>query len=207
MKHYGLYSLVFLVLFALPLRAQASEASTEQTPIAFLKMHDGQVNALLKNAPTDSLSPALQDSIKDRINAAFDFSELSKLALGAYWKERTPEQQAHFIKTFSGIIREQNFDSFLRYYREGNITYVGEEVKEDRATVTASIPLERETVTISYGLHKRENQWRVYNLTIDGASTAEGNRRRYERYIKKKSYEQLIAQLDKQLARLLESKK
>ena len=84
---------------------------------------------------------------------------------------------------------------------------MGEEVKEDRATVTASIPFERETVTISYGLHKRENQWRVYNLTIDGASTAEGNRRRYERYIRKKSYEQLIAQLDKQLARLLESKK
>ena len=112
MKHYGLYSLVFSVLFALPLRAQASEASTEQTPIAFLKMHDGQVNALLKNAPTDSLSPALQDSIKDRINAAFDFSELSKLALGAYWQERTPEQQAHFIKTFSGIIREQTLTAF-----------------------------------------------------------------------------------------------
>ena len=207
MKNYGLYSLAFLVLIALPLRAQASEASTEQTPIAFLKMHDEQVNALLKNAPTDSLSPALQDSIKNRINAAFDFSELSKLALGTYWQECTPEQQAHFINTFSGIIREQNFDSFLRYYREGNISYVGEEVKEDRATVTASIPLERETVNISYGLHKRENQWRVYNLTIDGASTAEGNRRRYERFIRKKSYEQLIAQLDKQLERLLESKK
>jgi len=207
MKYYDLYSLAFLLLFALPLRAQESEASTEQTPIAFLKIHDEQVNALLKNALTDSLSPALQDSIKDRINAAFDFSELSKLALGAYWQERTPEQQTHFVETFSGIIREQNFDSFLLYYREGNISYVGEEVEGDRATVTASVPLERESVTILYGLHKRENQWRVYDLTIDGVSTAEGNRRRYERYMKKKSYEQLIAQLDKQLARLLESKK
>ena len=62
------------------------------------------------------------------------------------------------------------------------------------------------TVTISYDLHRRENQWRIYDLTIDGTSTAEGNRRRYERYIKKKSYEQLIGQLDKQLARLLESR-
>ena len=107
MKHYGLYSLAFLLLFALHLRAQASEASTGQTPIAFLKMHDEQVNALLKNAPTDSLSPALQDSIKDRINAAFDFSELSKLALGAYWQERTPEQQAHFINTFQTSYRSE----------------------------------------------------------------------------------------------------
>ena len=37
MKHYGLYSLSFLLLFSSPLRAQAPEASTEQTPIAFLK--------------------------------------------------------------------------------------------------------------------------------------------------------------------------
>ena len=83
---------------------------------------------------------------------------------------------------------------------------MGEEIEGDKATVTASIPLERETVTISYDLHRRENQWRIYDLTIDGTSTAEGNRRRYERYIKKKSYEQLIGQLDKQLARLLESR-
>ena len=114
-------------------------------------------------------------------------------------KSALRSKQTHFVNTFSGIIREQNFDSFLRYYREGNIRYVGEEIEGDKATVTASIPLERETVTISYDLHRRENQWRIYDLTIDGTSTAEGNRRRYERYIKKKSYEQLIGQLDKQL--------
>ena len=190
----------------MPLWAQELEEPATKTPIAFLQMHDEQVNALLKDTPTDSLAPALQDSLKERINAAFDFGELSKRALGGYWQERTPEQQTHFVNTFSGIIREQNFDSFLRYYREGNIRYVGEEIEGDKATVTASIPLERETVTISYDLHRRENQWRIYDLTIDGTSTAEGNRRRYERYIKKKSYEQLIGQLDKQLTRLLESR-
>jgi len=206
MRNHRLYPLAFSLLFFLPLWAQEREEPAKKTPIAFLQMHDEQVNALLKDTPADSLTPALQDSLKERINAAFDFGELSKLALGVYWQERTPEQQTHFVNTFSGIIREQNFDSFLRYYREGNIRYVGEEIEGDKATVTASIPLERETVTISYDLHRRENQWRIYDLTIDGTSTAEGNRRRYERYIKKKSYEQLIGQLDKQLARLLESR-
>lgn len=207
MKYYVLYLLVFLLMASLDVRAQEAEETAAQTPTAFLQMHDQQVKALLKDAPTDSLSPTLQDSLKERINSAFDFRELSRLALGAYWQERTPQEQAHFVSTFSGIIREQNFDSFLRYYRESNISYVAEEIEGDKATVTASIPLERETVTISYGLHKRENQWRVYDLTIDGASTADGNRRRYERYIQKKSYEQLIGQLEKQLTRLLESGK
>ena len=141
MRNHLLYPLAFSLLLSMPLRAQGLEEPATKTPIAFLQMHDEQVNALLKDTPTDSLAPALQDSLKERINAAFDFGELSKRALGVYWQERTPEQQTHFVNTFSGIIREQNFDSFLRYYREGNIRYVGEEIEGDKATVTASIPL------------------------------------------------------------------
>ena len=110
-------------------------------------------------------------------------------------------------KTFSGIIREQNFDSFLRYYREGKITYQSEEVENGNAVVTAAVPLEREQVEIVYKMHLVEKAWRVYDLVIDGVSTAEGNRRRYARYIEKKGYERLIAQLDKQLDRLLQTRK
>ena len=178
-----------------------------QTPLVFLREHDEQVKALLAGAPNDSLSPALRDTLKQRINATFDFVELSKLALGTHWADRSSEEQAHFVETFSGIIREQNFDSFLRYYREGNMRYVGEEIEGDSAVVTAEVPLKRETVNIAYSLHKKQGQWRIFDLSIDDASTAEGNRRRYDRYLQKKSYAQLIQQLDKQLVRLLESGK
>ena len=73
--------------------------------------------------------------------------------------------------------------------------------------VTAAAPLEREQVEIVYKMHLVEKAWRVYDLVIDGVSTAEGNCRRYARYIEKKGYERLIAQLDKQLDRLLQTRK
>ena len=64
MRNHLLYPLAFSLLLSMPLRAQGLEEPATKTPIAFLQMHDEQVNALLKDTPTDSLAPALQDSLK-----------------------------------------------------------------------------------------------------------------------------------------------
>ena len=185
--------------------AVAANAAAENDPIAFLKRHDAQVQAILAEAPADSLPPAVREEIKQHINAAFDFRELSRRALGDYWEKRSPVERDHFAATFSSIIREQNFDSFSRYYREGEIRYEAAEVQGDTAVVQALVPVRDAQIAIEYKLHRVEGVWRIYDLVIDGVSTAEGNRRRYARYIEKNGYEKLIAQLDKQLARLREA--
>ena len=185
--------------------AAAANAAAENDPIAFLKSHDAEVQAILAEAPADSLAPAVREEIKTHINAAFDFQELSRLALGDHWEKRSPAERDHFAETFSSIIREQNFDSFSRYYREGEIRYESAEVQGDAAVVQALVPVRDEQIEIAYKLHRVESVWRIYDLVIDGVSTAEGNRRRYARYIEKNGYEKLIAQLDKQLARLRET--
>ena len=183
----------------------AAVASAADDPIAFLESHDAEVQALLAEAPIDSLPPAVREEIKEHINAAFDFRELSRLALGDHWADRSPAERDHFAETFSSIIREQNFDSFSRYYREGEIRYESAEVQGDVAVVQALAPVRDEQIEIEYKLHRVEDMWRIYDLVIDGISTAEGNRRRYARYIEKNGYEKLIVQLDKQLARLREA--
>ena len=67
----------------------AAVASAADDPIAFLKGHDAEVQAILAEAPADSLPPAVREEIKQHINAAFDFRELSRLALGDHWEERS----------------------------------------------------------------------------------------------------------------------
>ncbi len=202
----------FIALIALCCPAITLAAPNETAVVApadaisFLKKHDAKVQAILAEATADTLSPALREEIKGHINSAFDFPELSRLALGTHWQKQTPEDRDHFIQTFSGIIKEQNFDSFVRYYREGKITYESAELDGDAAVVVAKVPLQREEIEIVYKLHQVQKAWRVYDLVIDGVSTAEGNRRRYARYIEKKGYERLIAQLDKQLARLRQTR-
>lgn len=186
--------------------AASAAAADEDAPIAFLKSHDAEVQAILAQAPADSLPPAMREELKKHINAAFDFRELSRLALGDHWEKRSPAERDHFAATFSSIIREQNFASFSRYYREGEIRYESAEVQGGAAVVQALAPVRREQIAIEYKLHRVEGLWRIYDLVIDGVSTAEGNRRRYARYIEKNGYDKLIVQLDKQLARLRQTR-
>lgn len=182
--------------------AAACSPNQPPTPIAFLKANDARAKELLASTTGDSLPATLRDTLKRQINRVFDFALLSRLALGEYWDERTPAERDHFVDVFSAIIQEQNFDSFVRYFREGDIRYDAQEVVGDSARVLASVPLRDQEIAIEYVLHTAGEDWQVYDLVVDGVSTAEGNRRRYARYIEKHSYEKLIAQLEKQLARL-----
>ena len=206
MKRAQRWSIVLAVaMVAADLSPEPTAPCCRPAPIDFLQQRDTQARKLLAQASEDSLSPLLRTRIKEHINAIFDFAELSRLALGEHWDRRTPEEQAHFVATFSAIIQEQNFENFVRYYREGKIEYQQATVEKDQASVEAKIPLKREQLSIEYLLHIVDDQWRIYDLVIDGLSTAEGNRRRYGRYIERHSYEKLIEQLNNQLARLSET--
>ena len=70
----------------------AAVARAADDPIAFLKSHDAEVQAILAEAPTDSLPPAVREEIKKHINAAFDFRELSRLALGGLLGGTLPDR-------------------------------------------------------------------------------------------------------------------
>ncbi len=170
------------------------------SPIEFLKEHDATVQAIL--TASDTLSAAQRAQVKEQINAIFDFEELSRLSLGEHWEQRTEPERLKFVEIYRGIIEEQNFDTFEKHYRDGKITYQTEEVTGDEAVVTAILPLERENVPLSYLMHRSGDGWRVFDLVIDGTSTAAVNRKAYSRRIAKRSYEWLVERLEKQLAKI-----
>ena len=169
---------------------------------AFLQAQDRAVREILAASPSDSLSAEHRRQVKERINLAFDFAELARLSLGDHWEGRSEAERTRFVETFRSIVEERNFDSFVRYYREGGIEYRGEESAGGRATVEATAPLRRERVPITYHLHRVDGGWRIYDLAIDGAGTAAGNRRQYARYIERHSFEKLLRRLESQLESL-----
>ena len=199
-------SLLFITLAAPCYAAESAGVGASSTPdppprpIVFLRAHDKAVKAILD--VSDTLSAAHRDKVKEQINTIFDFEELSRLTLGDHWNERTPEERRHFVGIYRGIVEEQNFDTFEKHYREGKITYVGEEVAGDKAVVNATLPLEKESVPIAYLMHRTTADWKVYDLVIDGTSTAAVNRKSYSRRIAKRSYEWLVERPEKQLAKI-----
>lgn len=188
---------------AAPAAAADGAAAEPGSPIAFLRAHDREVTALV-GSPGDSLASAVRRQVKDLINGVFDFWELSRLTLGDYWEERSSEERQEFVRIYSGLVEERNFDRFVKYYREGKFRYQSEELDGDRATVHATVPLEAEELPVTYLLQRSDegDAWRVYDLVIDGTSTAHVNGRSYIRFIRRHSYEKLVERLRGQLDKL-----
>ena len=172
------------------------------SPLRYLTLHASEVQELLASSPGDTLPPHLREPVSKMINSAFDFQELSRLTLGSHWEERTSEERAAFVSVYRGIVEKQNFDSFVKFYRDGKIKYLTEEISESKASVDAQIPVNRELFDITYRLHRIDDRWRIYDLVIDDVSTADGNRKMYSRYLAKHSYAELMERLKSQLARL-----
>ena len=180
----------------------------QESPTTFLEDHDARVRAVVLRDPTDSLSSAEREQVRNLISEAFDFRELSRLSLGQIWEARTEAEHDEFVRVYRGIIERRNLDMFVRYHRDGGITYTDEEIGADgRAVVLAEVPLKKETKVIAYSLYRptADSSWRIYDLIVDGAGTVDGNRRAWTRYISRNSYEKLLERLRKQLTSLEEA--
>ncbi len=192
-----------VMIFAVTLAfAEEGDTAAFSAPTAYLKQLDSNVQAIVRADGADTLSAQENAQVRTLINGAFDFEELSRLSLGDHWNERTAQECDEFVRIYQGIIERRNFDIFVQYYREGEINYVDEAIDEGgRARVEAQVPMKRETKQIVYALHQPAGQdWRIYDLSIDGASTVTGNRRTYGRYIARHSFGKLMERLRAQLS-------
>ena len=184
--------------------AEITDPDVVPAPTTFLQKLDTQVQQIVRGEGSDTLSAEDNARVRNLINSAFDFEELSRLSLGEHWDGRTMDERRDFVSVYRGIIERRNFDIFVQYYREGDISYVAEAIDDSgRARVEAQVPMKRETKQIVYAMHQPQSQdWRIYDLSIDGASTVDGNRRTYGRYIARHSFEKLLERLRVQLTQL-----
>lgn len=180
-------------------------AVTQQSPTAFLLQNDSRVGAIVLRDSAESLNSSDRARVRELLSEVFDFRELTRRSLGDVWDTRTEAEQLEFVRVNRGIIERRNLDLFIAYHRNGGISYTAEQIDADgRAVVTAHVPVKSERKVISYALHRpvEGGNWRVYDLIIDGASTVEGNRRAWTRFIGRNSFEKLLERLRTQLTKL-----
>jgi phospholipid transport system substrate-binding protein len=102
----------------------------------------------------------------------FDFTRMTRLAVGRNWSQATPEQREALTKELRTLL-VRTYSSSLSQYRNQTI-----EVKplqaspgdEDVVVRTAVIQEGGPPIPIDYRMEKKPDGWKVYDVVIDGAS-------------------------------------
>jgi len=173
----------------------AGPVMAQQGPAEVIRSRNVAVEKIL-DAAGDPVTEATRERLKDVINGFIDFTELSKRSLGKHWEERTATERQEFIEVFRTLVRNTSVRK-LEVYEADRMDYPPAEVTGAMAKVTTIAHKGTKAVTITYLMHKVGNEWKAYDVVIDGASTARNYRDSFSREIAKTSYRAMYERLVK----------
>ncbi len=189
--------LMLLILLIGPLPAFAG------VPLDTVKSN---VNGVLDVLRDPKLQGESGKKVKDqRIAAAadkvFDFVELSKRTLGLNWNKFTTDQRKEFVELFKTILKNAYVDKITAYTNEQvNFT---KEVPLSEATVEVQsvVVTKGGQVPIYYRVIKKDNEWRVYDVVIEGVSLIGNYRTQFREILGNNPPEQLLQTLRKKVGK------
>ena len=187
------YSLVALAaILALVVGQAAAGAPTDQ-----LK---GSIDTVVKilDDPTLKTDGKVKDrkaAVRKVANDIFDFAETAKRSLARHWLNRTDQEREEFIKLFGDLL-ERSYISKISMYGGERISYVGESLDGNLATVRSKIITKQGTeVPIEYRMHRRGERWLVYDVSIEGVSLISNYRTQFNKIIQTASYQDLVKKM------------
>ena len=184
---------VALLLLAPASFAQKSSADVEQ----LLRGRDAQIKSIIGSG---QISKTQREQLRDVVNDVIDFEAMAKTALGPTWSTLSATQRREFVDVFAGIVRAQSLADLDAY--RAKVGYGAVKVSGNTATASTTTTYKNVSSTVVYDLVYKNNAWRVTDITIDGVSTAESYANSFQRVVKQRGFDTLMASLRKRLARL-----
>jgi phospholipid transport system substrate-binding protein len=126
----------------------------------------------------------------------FNFEEMSKRTLGAHWAKLSDTERREFAQLFKTLLANTYADRITGYSGE-QVNYLHERVEGDYAEVRTKIVSEKAEIPFDYRLLKKSNDWRVYDVIVDGVSLVNNYRGQFTKILRTSSYADLVEQLRK----------
>lgn len=143
---------------------------------------------------------ALDEKLKALIFPLFDFGEMSRRSLGAYWSKATPEEQKEFVELFSDLLSRTYLKRIKRNAEDSKIAKMTEDVTDDKAMVHSIIVAQGEEISIDYRLVLQGDKWKIYDVIIENVGLVSNYRNEFPAIIRKDGFPGLLKRLrDKQI--------
>ncbi len=134
-------------------------------------------------------------AIKKVIARNFYFDRMAQQALGQYWEGLSEARRSEFKTLFQDLFQESYTKLVLDFLGREKIHYTQEEVGPDRATVKTTIVRVNEEIPVDYFLRRREQDWLVEDVAIDGVSIVQNYQKSFSRVIRQESVEGLLRKM------------
>jgi len=191
---------LFASLCALMLLVSSSAFAASDSPVDTIRDGARQVLDLLKQ-DNGKNTRQIRQQVEAVAIPQFDFQRMTALAVGRGWRTATPEQQQELTQEFQTLL--------VRIYTSTMTRYKGTQVDVKpnpilansgrEATVKSEVTLpnssDKKPVSIDYTLYKTTQGWKIYNVSVEGASLVTVYRNQFNDEINKNGVDGLVKML------------
>ena len=161
----------------------------------------GTIDEVLKILNDKELKePARQEDRRQRlekvVGARFDYPEMSRRSLGAQWNQLSDKDKQEFVDLFRTLLTNTYADRVETYSGEG-VQYLNERTEKEYAEVRTKVLSGKTEIPMDYRLLNKNNDWRVYDVVVDGVSLVMNYRGQFAKILHTSSYPDLVDQLRK----------
>jgi phospholipid transport system substrate-binding protein len=176
--------------------ALAASPDVSESPTEAVRATVSQIMRILED-------PALKDPAKvmprrrmleEVIATRFDYAEMSKRALAAYWVPLTAAERAEFVEVFKKFLSDRYAEK-IEGYSGQQVVYLSERIEGSYAEVRSELRSEKTTIPLDYRLLLKEGRWYAYDLIADGISLVKNYRSQFQQVIRDSSYQELVKKL------------
>ena len=171
---------------------------------------EGDPDELIKRTATELLTIIKQDKeiqagnkkrIKEIIEAKvlphFEFTRMTRLAVGRFWNQASPTQQQALVDEFKTLL-VRTYSTSLTSYKDQKIDYKPLKMMPadtDVVVKTLIIQPGAQSIPIDYSMVKTPTGWKAYDISVDGVSLVVNYRSSFAQEIQQGGIDQLIKTL------------
>jgi phospholipid transport system substrate-binding protein len=152
-----------------------------------------------KHAAEFSKDPQkLYQFVNESILPLFDFDYTSQLVLGKNWRDANADQRARFTEAFKSML-VRTYAHALLEYRDQKIEWQplktpagANDVSVESSVIRSNGP----PIPMSYRMHQKDGEWKVYDVVIDAVSLVTNYRGSFAAEVRKNGLDSLIARLE-----------
>ena len=152
----------------------AASAYAQEAPDAMVKRVSQDVLQTIKSDPKvqSGDQARIREVMESKLAPNFDFERMTALAMGRHWREATPDQQKRLTVEFKTLL-VRTYSGALTQYRDQTIDYKPLRSDPNAADVLVRTEVIRQgqpPVQIDYGMEKKDNAWKAYDVVVGGVS-------------------------------------
>ncbi|MFK7896894.1 MAG: ABC transporter substrate-binding protein [Myxococcota bacterium] len=174
--------------------AGESQANDPAQPIEMF--HTGLLE-IMKQADALGIQGRI-DKLEPLMAKTFDMDFMASKTVGRHWSKLSGPDKARWMKMFARFTTANYAGRFTGYTGERFETMgVEEAARNTRVVLTKIIVPDEDDVQLNYRLMKRDGEWRVIDVYLNGTVSELALRRsEYSSALKREGFEQLLASIE-----------